>query len=539
MSRPVALISARSRIGMAVRRALPNQISAPLLHSGARCSTPIHRLFRPGQRGLSVHRAVSTSWNRRTDREKEQASRGRTCGRGHSARRSTNWFSADQRASGDPRNRLCRTAARRRSVSDRVFGRCYGWRDEPGCGTGVHRVFRIARWHERNVEARPRSDIGPLTLHAVSPATLSAAFSRGRCTAIDRTERKGDDHETRSSGPSSLAHRYLVAASIATAFLQIVPAQVPLQDQQPAGSALRPAVMGPSGGVSTGHPLTTAAAFGILLKGGNAFDAGVAALLAGGVLEQDLYSLGGEALVLVYPKKDAKVTSIVGQGWAPHAVDVDWYLSRQKNLQGEGLDPAVVPGRAACRAHGARAMGHDELRRRGGSGDRLRGARLSDAVEHGTRDSEPARVLRALAGEQDLLAQARRIALQGRRDHQAAGDRQNAAPHGRGRTRARKRADAPPASSRRAIASTRATSPARWWRSCASTTRRSTKVTSPTTSLASRSRRGRPTAATPSTSTDSAVRVPCCCRRSTSWSSSICTRWATRAPTTSTRLSRR
>ncbi len=136
----------------------------------------------------------------------------------------------------------------------------------------------------------------------------------------------------------------LVVALIATGFLQIAPAQVPLQDQQPAGSALRPAVMGPSGGVSTGHPLTTAVAFGVLLKGGNAFDAGVASLLAGGVLEQDLYSLGGEALVLVYPKKEAKVTSIVGQGWAPHAVDVDWYLTRQKNLQGEGLDPAVVPG---------------------------------------------------------------------------------------------------------------------------------------------------------------------------------------------------
>jgi gamma-glutamyltranspeptidase/glutathione hydrolase len=138
--------------------------------------------------------------------------------------------------------------------------------------------------------------------------------------------------------------RVVIGAIIATTFLGILTAQVPLQDQQPAGAALRPAVMGPSGGVSTGHPLTTAAAFAILLKGGNAFDAGVAALLAGGVLEQDLYSLGGEALVLVYPKSEGKVTSVVGQGWAPHAVDVDWYLSRQKNLKGEGLDPAVVPG---------------------------------------------------------------------------------------------------------------------------------------------------------------------------------------------------
>jgi gamma-glutamyltranspeptidase/glutathione hydrolase len=121
-------------------------------------------------------------------------------------------------------------------------------------------------------------------------------------------------------------------------------AQVPVQDRQPAGSALRPAVAGPSGGVSTGHPLTTAAAFATLLKGGNAFDAGVTALLVGGVVEQDLYSLGGEALVLVYPQKEKKVTSIVGQGWAPKAVDVNWYLSRGKTLEGSGLDPAVTPG---------------------------------------------------------------------------------------------------------------------------------------------------------------------------------------------------
>jgi len=131
---------------------------------------------------------------------------------------------------------------------------------------------------------------------------------------------------------------------IVTVFNGAGAGQVPIQDRQPAGSALRPAVMGPSGGVSTGHPLTTAAAFSILLKGGNAFDAGVASLIAGGVLEQDLYSLGGEALVLVYPKKENKVTSIVGQGWAPKAVDVDWYVSRHKTLEGAGLDPAVVPG---------------------------------------------------------------------------------------------------------------------------------------------------------------------------------------------------
>jgi gamma-glutamyltranspeptidase/glutathione hydrolase len=135
---------------------------------------------------------------------------------------------------------------------------------------------------------------------------------------------------------------------VAVALLVVVPAS---SQQGPRGEGaerrapvLRPAVMGPTGGVSTGHPLTTAAAIEILLKGGNAFDAGVASLIVGGVLEQDLYSLGGEALVLVYPKKEGKVTSIVGQGWAPKAVDVDWFTSRGKSLEGAGLDPAVVPG---------------------------------------------------------------------------------------------------------------------------------------------------------------------------------------------------
>ena len=107
---------------------------------------------------------------------------------------------------------------------------------------------------------------------------------------------------------------------------------------------LRPPVMGRSGGVAAGHPLTTAAAIEILQDGGNAFDAGVAALLTGGVVEPDLYSLGGESLILVYPMSEGKVTSIVGQGWAPREATIDWYRERGRTLYGYGLDPAVVPG---------------------------------------------------------------------------------------------------------------------------------------------------------------------------------------------------
>jgi len=107
---------------------------------------------------------------------------------------------------------------------------------------------------------------------------------------------------------------------------------------------LRPPVMGRSAGVSAGHPLTSAAAIEVLQNGGNAFDAGVAALLVGGVVEQDLYSLGGEALILVFPRSEGEVTSVVGQGWAPRGATLDWYRERNKNLNGYGLDPAVIPG---------------------------------------------------------------------------------------------------------------------------------------------------------------------------------------------------
>jgi gamma-glutamyltranspeptidase/glutathione hydrolase len=112
----------------------------------------------------------------------------------------------------------------------------------------------------------------------------------------------------------------------------------------PSVFAQRPPVMGRHAGVSTGHPLTTAVAMEILQSGGNAFDAGVAAMLVGGVVEQDLYGLGGEGLVLVYPKAEGTVTSVVGQGWAPRGASVEWYTSRDRTLAGAGLDPVVVPG---------------------------------------------------------------------------------------------------------------------------------------------------------------------------------------------------
>jgi gamma-glutamyltranspeptidase/glutathione hydrolase len=79
--------------------------------------------------------------------------------------------------------------------------------------------------------------------------------------------------------------------------------------------------------VGGGTQLTAQAGMRILWQGGNAVDAAVAAAFAAGVLEPTAhYSLGGEVAFLLYDRSTQQVRSVVGQGWAPRAANVDYYL---------------------------------------------------------------------------------------------------------------------------------------------------------------------------------------------------------------------
>ncbi|MBZ5563331.1 MAG: gamma-glutamyltransferase family protein [Acidobacteriia bacterium] len=87
---------------------------------------------------------------------------------------------------------------------------------------------------------------------------------------------------------------------------------------------LKPVVAGKRGVVAAGHPLVAEAGLRMLEKGGNAVDAGVAAVFAASVVEMTSFASGGECPILI-KVKDGPVVAINGAGIAPELATVDYY----------------------------------------------------------------------------------------------------------------------------------------------------------------------------------------------------------------------
>ncbi|MEZ5284645.1 MAG: hypothetical protein R2712_07535 [Vicinamibacterales bacterium] len=136
---------------------------------------------------------------------------------------------------------------------------------------------------------------------------------------------------------------------------------------------------GPSGGVSAGR-MTTAAAFATLLEGGNAFDAGVTALLVGGVVGGGICSAGSVAGagagVLT---GERTVTSVVGEGWAPKAWTWTGSSRAARRWRARASTPAWSCPVPCAGAHRAREVGHHELRAGGRAGHHRPPTRVSSA----------------------------------------------------------------------------------------------------------------------------------------------------------------
>ena len=92
----------------------------------------------------------------------------------------------------------------------------------------------------------------------------------------------------------------------------------------------RPVVAGTQGVVSAGHPLVSMAGMRMLLSGGNAFDAAVAAGFAAAVVEPTAsYTLCGECVAMIYDARGRETLALSGQGTAPALATVDLFRGRK------------------------------------------------------------------------------------------------------------------------------------------------------------------------------------------------------------------
>ena len=119
--------------------------------------------------------------------------------------------------------------------------------------------------------------------------------------------------------------------------------------------------------VVAGHYLAAEAGHAILQAGGNAVDAGVAAMIALGVLHSDQVQFSGVAPMVIYLAERDEVITIAGLGGWPQAARLD-VLVRASTAARSRSDSSARscrprPTRGSCCA---RALRHPELRRRRG-----------------------------------------------------------------------------------------------------------------------------------------------------------------------------
>ncbi|MBV9826463.1 MAG: gamma-glutamyltransferase, partial [Alphaproteobacteria bacterium] len=111
------------------------------------------------------------------------------------------------------------------------------------------------------------------------------------------------------------------------------------------GFTTRPEIRGTFGVAATTHWLASSVAMSVLERGGNAFDAAVAAGFTLQVVEPHLNGPLGEAPILVYSAKNRRCDMICGQGVAPQGATIAHYKSLGLDLiPGTGLLATTVPG---------------------------------------------------------------------------------------------------------------------------------------------------------------------------------------------------
>jgi gamma-glutamyltranspeptidase/glutathione hydrolase len=129
--------------------------------------------------------------------------------------------------------------------------------------------------------------------------------------------------------------------------------------QQPR--TVRGEVRASHGVVAAGRTFTVDAGARLMAAGGNAVDGGVAAIFAAAVTEISHFGLGGEAPIIIYSARDARVVVINGQGSAPKAATPQLFAGKDA-IPGNGplgatLPAAVDSAAIALAKYGTKSLG--------------------------------------------------------------------------------------------------------------------------------------------------------------------------------------
>jgi len=124
---------------------------------------------------------------------------------------------------------------------------------------------------------------------------------------------------------------------------------------QAAKDNLRPAALGKNGMIATANPLASLAGQKILVKGGNAIDAIVAAAASLNAAEPYMSGTAGVGYMLFYSAKENRVRSLVFGGWVPETFKITKFKTDVKVADGAGhgamesIGPRIasVPGNLA------------------------------------------------------------------------------------------------------------------------------------------------------------------------------------------------
>lgn len=107
----------------------------------------------------------------------------------------------------------------------------------------------------------------------------------------------------------------------------------------------RPEILGTFGVVTSTHWLASQAGMSLLERGGNAFDAAVAAGFVLQVVEPHLVGPAGEVPIVFHSVRTGRTEMLCGQGPTPAGATLAHYQSLGLDLiPGNGLLPAVIPG---------------------------------------------------------------------------------------------------------------------------------------------------------------------------------------------------